>query len=1135
MGMGLCPLKAAEVAIFPVRYAVDESPEHKGSHQGPNPLPKGWSSNLPPLQTRSYTLRQLRDGWLYVWNSIDRSFHEYEVKDEQFIRHPWTEAQISQDVRHNPSETHPYLLYPRRSQLRIAYSPVQWTWRLCELMRSHPAEHAQWMRELDLPAFCTTMTAEHGGMISELGACVADIFVQGATAPSFTSTMLPTVATSPDVPFKPAFEECWVRGKVPDQDTALFVALDDPLAIVDDLSMSLAGRLLELEAFEKTHKEKLHSACVVQNLCGFDAEAFIPSALKDHAQRQAYTDDLYRLLRPYDEVEHGKRSAASPEEDLAMLGATHAIARAEAMFQAKWGHLPERARWHKAREDWNHRYLWREDVRFEEVQGYLSQTTVQAQRLLDHCQRSEQDLLTWLDGLGPSAEALFHDTCNEGQSTALLETSHGLYQLLASHERGQRWLCQQASRPSTLFGLALFNFNAELAALNQTVVHNYVTYGTLDAEGRKGDGSTPQISLASATDATNVATRANEIKAVLDLPAVQNSTAYKIMSSVAKESMATLIKVANNHAREAWHGLSAWLLPAMNERTALNLVLPQVLISTEISSATQLMFSPTYKHDYQAWMLDVTAIQKKASGVAGALRIRRGRYDRHAARVQLRALNEELDRLFLRRPNLIIAKASGYTRLNATLQEINGWLTDFRQSEINLPRTAEALRTYFEKTKAWANRYLGQALPTVVVGLNLWNVAATARQVYNDGRVTPDEWRTLGANAAYAANAVAALWVGPAWHRAGLMVAELEGDLLKLAKAGYRKWLREVETAVAVGDSAKAVSAKEFALVSKGLILRTVTWAAFGAVAAGLEAWQLSHDVKKATSVTETALLEMKFNVVSTMFFASGLQLLGAGLGYWFTFSWVMSTPLTIAIAILGVLYLWLTMRANRYKREGLRLWLYRCTWGREPTPEWVGDKGHARQIQALLEILQQPTVLGKALAEPWGRGLMRPVGFWVQVQLPAVLAGKTVTLQPALITGSTFSDDQLLETSQAFYEQFLQGNWIDPKRFGQLPDNTGLYASEVDFSHTGTEEHRLYQVWIETPASYPIVELEVKYPVGVLQHGSSRGYIFRLVPKITTSEADRANTPFSGELKDEDGIVLHQQKTYELPLIVPV
>ena len=155
MGKGQCPLMQAHVSIFPVRYALDESPQ-KGTHQGPNPLPRNWpAGTLPPLQSRSYTLRQLRDGWLYVWSGTDNTLHEYQVEGEMLTRHKWTDAQLHQDTRSNPGDTRPYLLYPRNSQLRIAFPPVQWTWRMCELMRSSATRQAQWMREVDLPGYCT--------------------------------------------------------------------------------------------------------------------------------------------------------------------------------------------------------------------------------------------------------------------------------------------------------------------------------------------------------------------------------------------------------------------------------------------------------------------------------------------------------------------------------------------------------------------------------------------------------------------------------------------------------------------------------------------------------------------------------------------------------------------------------------------------------------------------------------------------------------------------------------------------------------------------------------------------------------------------------------------------------------------
>src|SRR5690606_31668068 len=203
---GQCPAKALELAIFPVRYAIDESPA-KGTAQGPNPLPQGWSDrHLPKLTTRSYTLRQLRDGWLYVWNETDKTLHEYQVLGHQFIRHKWTDAQLNQDTRNNPAETRPYLLYPRRSRLRIAYSPVQWTWRLCEKMRSNPQEQGRWMRDLDLSSYCAKLSAAHSAPLRELGHAVADILADGQ-APSFQTCLLPTQPHDSSRPCKAAIDQ----------------------------------------------------------------------------------------------------------------------------------------------------------------------------------------------------------------------------------------------------------------------------------------------------------------------------------------------------------------------------------------------------------------------------------------------------------------------------------------------------------------------------------------------------------------------------------------------------------------------------------------------------------------------------------------------------------------------------------------------------------------------------------------------------------------------------------------------------------------------------------------------------------------------------------------------------------------
>jgi hypothetical protein len=66
------------------------------------------------------------------------------------------------------------------------------------------------------------------------------------------------------------------------------------------------------------------------------------------------------------------------------------------------------------------------------------------------------------------------------------------------------------------------------------------------------------------------------------------------------------------------------------------------------------------------------------------------------------------------------------------------------------------------------------------------------------------------------------------------------------------------------------------------------------------------------------------------------------------------------------------------------------------------------------------------------------------------------------MIKINDFSKDKLQSTNSRFYDQLLNGNWIDPKLL-QLPNNLGGNSNPADFNYTGTEQHRVWQVWIDT------------------------------------------------------------------------
>lgn len=51
---------------------------------------------------------------------------------------------------------------------------------------------------------------------------------------------------------------------------------------------------------------------------------------------------------------------------------------------------------------------------------------------------------------------------------------------------------------------------------------------------------------------------------------------------------------------------------------------------------------------------------------------------------------------------------------------------------------------YSVRTHARINQNLGNALPVLLVGLNLWNLFESVNNAANDGRFTAQEWRVMG-------------------------------------------------------------------------------------------------------------------------------------------------------------------------------------------------------------------------------------------------------------------------------------------------------------------------------------------------------------------------------------------------------
>lgn len=262
----------------------------------------------------------------------------------------------------------------------------------------------------------------------------------------------------------------------------------------------------------------------------------------------------------------------------------------------------------------------------------------------------------------------------------------------------------------------------------------------------------------------------------------------------------------------------------------------------------------------------------------------------------------------------------------------------------------------------------------------------------------------------------------------------------------------------------------------------------------------------------------------------AGVQLVGSALGFWFGFAWVMSNPVTIIIALLGVIYLIASMVANQYKREGLRLWLYRSSWGKSPT--WThSDEDHKKELRTLTEICLRPSLAARASTLPYyGRGPRIYTGFWLQLLLPSKLEGTAVKLQPAMVDSGWFSDSLMQGMADKFYDQFLEGHWAPIEQFGQPPHSARTGRCLV--TPSTPRAHSTVFGKPGSPTSAPVLELEVRYPEQILESANGQGYMFRVDIGTSSSEADLKSDAFSKEPNND--MVLSSQSTRLLSLQVP-
>ncbi|WP_042049909.1 toxin VasX [Aeromonas dhakensis] len=933
---GVCPLKNKKIAIIPVRYALDEpfSPPQKQPH----PVPAGAGFVVPlKLKESGYALRQLRDGWLYVYDEKTKTFDEYEIKGSTFIN------------QSKGSKGH--LLYPASHTLSLAYSPQRWTGRIKHEMEKSGGLRTTWMRQVKLGSFASTMKAPHCGLPDVLDK-VADL---GMSNKGFVLSSTPLAKPAEEdkqgiklLAHKPASSPTAYKAGIQDPKSAMVVALEDPLADLADLSMKVNQLLAKREALLgkddatiKVNSHKLMMAEVTRNLARVRLdEKELPASIRGNVARtQAFEEALDDYL--------GDRYLADMESMTAEPGMVRFNSPMEKRADEKLKILREQYGFNPSQKQvsqWKERAAFQDEVNWSGLNAFIKQYQVPLNELELALTRAHEDLFNGvarlkadplpfgLDNRTPKGQAYLQTLFAEAGPVLSLscrteERKKALEKLLGEKSR------------DNLLALAPYGFDAALhKGLSELTVDN------------------AWLSTSSG-DMTALFGRTADLETLLGDERFKQKSWFQTIEAVIEA-----MKVAGKSMAKGAHAqIMAAILPhAWKNSLAgnLRLVLLESLLGDQPLQVNRDYRMLHNRFQQKVWIIvkEMSAISSPPPGRSTTVKAING---------QLKTLQQQLDTLIASEMPLLV-KLKGDLYQQQARQYVGDYLASVR-SGVNQRITA-----------------MNERIPNLatfgglVALLNLWNltvvIAGTAQNAQSIGRERAN--MQLGSAFAWTGNAIAALYQGAAWEK-----------LKPLTTGGGKRALTAISIKAAIKEGEHAVWVKAFSL-------RMLAFAGLGAAAAGLEAWDATLASKDPLiSEMERTLLVSKEYVLWGQTGIFGVQVLltlvsrGAG---GFAIGTVFAPWMVVGLFVLGIAYLVLTVLLNIFKRSDLEKWLLQSTWGKQPA-NWSAEDELAR-FESLVNKPGASLAVVRSPAQGW-MDSGRPQ-WQLQLSLPTHLRGQTIGLK---------------------------------------------------------------------------------------------------------------------------------------------
>ncbi|WP_461241241.1 hypothetical protein M1D58_17550 [Pseudomonas sp. R4-76] len=302
--LDFCPLRQTHVQLLPLAYGLVERPH--------DPVAE---LNLPyALTAHPLGIRRLRDGWLYIIDSLSGELYEYRVLDGIVTALLHQGKTVTEDQR-AAIEERPALIFARKSTLYVTFADVPLSAAKCRQVLDSREEREHFMQAVDLgPVHCQT-GGEHLLTVAQTKQWLAEVASVAEPVAEADATRMPPVQVSdaPEHEREPylwenprRFREAHIgeflgRVRGPYQDDTLFLLVNDDLGVMRDLADyqdTVVGWIEQWSNTDNNERDYL-LASYIESLSQLGAQDFDTLAKASEDPRaQALFAELEQLPEP---------------------------------------------------------------------------------------------------------------------------------------------------------------------------------------------------------------------------------------------------------------------------------------------------------------------------------------------------------------------------------------------------------------------------------------------------------------------------------------------------------------------------------------------------------------------------------------------------------------------------------------------------------------------------------------------------------------------------------------------------------------------------------------------------------------------------------------------------------------------